>query len=194
MSLIHKKGQQGVSLIEVMVAVFVLAVGILGIIGLQLLAKQNSYDAIQRTTASWLATTIIERMRANPSALDSYAGSLEPITMQVPGLPDRCTAPCSPEQIAEYDLAYWQNMLVGAAQMDSDNVTFGGLIAPSACITVEPVTGDDGFDVTVAIAWRGRSAIGDPLENDCGVISVDSPYGDSNEFRRVMWIDARILE
>lgn len=179
--------QAGLSLVEVMVALFVLAIGILGIAGLQLLAKQNNYDAYQRSTAAAMVGAMLERMRANPTALDNYLGRFEPVGNVA--LPNLCVAGgCTAEQLAANDQAHWLSLLIGSAEQDGADLT-GGLIAPSACITRNPANANE---YRVAIAWRGRSALTDAPDDDCGAAIATNPYGANNEFRRVMWIEAHI--
>jgi type IV pilus assembly protein PilV len=61
----HRKSQGGATLVEVLVAVLVLSIGLLGIAGLQLSALQNNRNAHVRSQASMLAYYIADRMRAN---------------------------------------------------------------------------------------------------------------------------------
>ena len=58
---------RGATLIEVLIAVLVLAVGILGLMGLQINGKRTTYEALQRSAAVNLAQDMINRMRANPN-------------------------------------------------------------------------------------------------------------------------------
>ena len=60
--------QAGVSLLEVLIAVLVLSVGLLGIAGLQTANLRNTQSAHQRTVAVLLAASMAERIRANPVA------------------------------------------------------------------------------------------------------------------------------
>lgn len=69
--------QRGVSLLEVMIAVLVLAVGILGAASLQLNAIRYSASAGHSTQASLIASDLLDRMRANSVALENYAISVE---------------------------------------------------------------------------------------------------------------------
>lgn len=57
--------QKGTSLIEVLVAVVVLAVGLLGVAGMQASALRNNQSAYERTAATFLASSISERMASN---------------------------------------------------------------------------------------------------------------------------------
>lgn len=110
---VHRNGYAGFSLIEVLVALLVLSIGLLGLAALQATGFKYNSDAYYRTQASILAYDIIDRMRANPKGagdgdyeidetnvaakLDSFASAT------------KCDVnPCStPSAIALYDLGRW---------------------------------------------------------------------------------------
>jgi type IV pilus assembly protein PilV len=56
---------QGFTLLEVLVAMVVLSIGLLGLAGLMASSLKNSHSAYQRTQATWLAYDALDRMRAN---------------------------------------------------------------------------------------------------------------------------------
>lgn len=60
--------QAGISLIEVLIALLIFAVGLLGFAALQLSALQSSGDSNQRTQATWVVQDLAERIRANQEA------------------------------------------------------------------------------------------------------------------------------
>jgi len=57
--------EQGMSLIEVMVAVLVMAIGLLGIAAMQTVALRNSQGSLERSQAVISAYAALEAMRAN---------------------------------------------------------------------------------------------------------------------------------
>ncbi len=71
MPLMHR--ESGVSLIEVMVALFVLAFGMLGIAGMQTMAMKANQSAFERNAAVISTSSIADRMRSNHDA--ARAGS-----------------------------------------------------------------------------------------------------------------------
>lgn len=79
--------QQGVSLLEVLIAVLVLAIGVLGAAALQLNAMRFNASAAHTTQASFIAYDMLDRMRANAANLASYATTVEscPATSLAPG-------------------------------------------------------------------------------------------------------------
>lgn len=66
--------QRGATLIEVLVAIVILSVGLLGLAGLQTISVQSNYSAYYRSQASILAADITDRMRANrkPALAGAY--------------------------------------------------------------------------------------------------------------------------
>ena len=62
---IHSRGQRGASLIEVLIAVLVLAVGLLGVAAMQARALKNSQSSFERTQATILSYSLIDAMRAD---------------------------------------------------------------------------------------------------------------------------------
>ena len=66
--------QNGASLVEVLVAVFVVSIGLLGVARMEIFSTQSNYAAIQRTSAANIAHDFMEKMRANPAELAAYAG------------------------------------------------------------------------------------------------------------------------
>jgi type IV pilus assembly protein PilV len=71
-----RRGQHGFSLIEVLVALVVTTMGLMGLASLQLLALKTQHNAFMRGQATQLNHDIIERMRSNTAAALSGAYDL----------------------------------------------------------------------------------------------------------------------
>jgi type IV pilus assembly protein PilV len=155
--------QAGVGLVEVLVALLVFSVGMLGLLALQLGAKRATYEATQRSIATALARDILERMRTNPGQLPAYVRThLGDAASPVPAPGADCTATlCSPSQLAAHDLREWEQLLVGSTERSTVGLA-GGLVSPRACIS------HDAGHVTVAIAWLGLAASRNPAGSACG--------------------------
>jgi type IV pilus assembly protein PilV len=70
------KRERGASLIEVLVAVLILAIGLMGIAGLQTRALKNGQSAFERSQAVTLSYLVLDAMRANVSAAETGAYNL----------------------------------------------------------------------------------------------------------------------
>jgi type IV pilus assembly protein PilV len=179
------KGQRGFSILEVVVTLLVVSIGLFGVARLQALSKSANYEAMQRTSAALLAHDFLERVRANPTALDSYvpAANLGQSSLGAAPALDcaNATAPCTPAQLAARDLWAWEQLLDGAQEIRGGAST-GGVALPATCFT-GPAGGGAGM-YTLAIAWRGVTALTNPTINDCGAASGD--YGANNASRRIL--------
>lgn len=91
----HKAGhtgnrQQGFTLLEVLIALLVLSIGLLGLAALQTTGLRSNEMASMRTTATQLAYDISDRMRANPAGVDTneyvLAGGATPTGTSVAAL------------------------------------------------------------------------------------------------------------
>ncbi|GGD04977.1 type IV pilus modification protein PilV [Halopseudomonas salina] len=74
LGLVRSKRQRGVSLLEVMIAVFVTAIGVLGAAAMQLNALKYTDSSRLSSQASFIVYDVIDRIRANadPVQLDQY--------------------------------------------------------------------------------------------------------------------------
>lgn len=103
----------GFTLIEVLITVFVLAVGLLALAALQTRSLRDTAAAQMRSTATLLAYDIADRMRANATGLSGYVRTdTGAITLTVPG--KLCTAAsdipanvCTATELASADLYQW---------------------------------------------------------------------------------------
>ena len=93
---LHINGQRGFTLLEVLIALLILSIGLLGLAALQTTSLRSNEMASMRTAATHLAYDITDRMRANPTGVanDEYQ-----LTAGTP--------PTTPASVAENDLVEW---------------------------------------------------------------------------------------
>lgn len=94
----------GFSMIEVLVTLLILAIGIMGLIGMQVLSAKNVNNSQMRTVANNFAYDIVDRMRANPAGVS--AGNYNAITGSETST-TTCTSTCTVAQIATLDAVQW---------------------------------------------------------------------------------------
>ncbi len=134
------KSARGLTLIEILVAVLVVSVGLLGLAGLQAGALQQNHAAYTRTQVSNLAADITDRMRANSDQAKAGAYDL--------ALED--SAPTG-SSVAANDLRAWRNLIADVLPRGTGSVDVGA---------------DD--EVTVSICWLDMRDSEQPtIENDC---------------------------
>ena len=123
----------GFTLVEVLVALVVMSVGMLGIAALYLEGLRAGRTALYRTTAVTLASDMADRIRANRSAGPAYAGT-------GPGADEACVNgpdDCSAAQLAADDWFSWNNQL--GAQLPEGaaaGITVAGAAPATYTITV----------------------------------------------------------
>lgn len=96
---------RGMALMEVMVAGFLLAVGLMALLQIQLTALRQVQEAGIRQQASWLADDLVERIRVSPEEF-ARAGLLSPQAVTV----SHCSlsATCDAEQFYLQASTSWQ--------------------------------------------------------------------------------------
>jgi len=136
-----RRQQQGVMLIEALIAILIFTIGILGIIGLQAAAVQQSTDAKNRAEAAYLADQLIGRM---------WSGDRTVANLKAQYDQDTCGNGC-PGTVA------WFNSVQG---------TLPGVVVGTD--TNPQVTVDAAGIVTIRVFWRapGDGAASDPHHYD----------------------------
>jgi type IV pilus assembly protein PilV len=98
--------QSGFALLEVVIAMFVLAIGILGAGALQTVGMQTTQGAYYRSQAMFIAADAVNRMRANRASASSYAG----VDTQTSSGSTTCmsaAAGCSASALVAADIQQW---------------------------------------------------------------------------------------
>ncbi|WP_374531916.1 type IV pilus modification protein PilV [Acinetobacter sp.] len=103
--LMKNKYQAGVGLMEILVALLVLAVGILGFIALQYRAVDSTSEAINRVQAMNIARDMAERIRANRDGLSTYESEISTASNQSNFTTDCMAATCTAANLADFDVA-----------------------------------------------------------------------------------------
>lgn len=108
----HSGFSRGFSMIELLVAVLVMGIGVLGITGLQMVSLQNNREALVRSEAISLAYDMMDRVRANPMGAPvgaAYNGV--DLTDAPAGAVDCVNAACTAAEMVTFDIAVWKCQL-----------------------------------------------------------------------------------
>ncbi len=122
---------RGFTLIEVLIALIIMSVGMLGIAGLYVHSMQAGRTSLFRHHAVTLAGDIADRIRANPRAGAAYG---------LGGADNGCVdggINCTPAQMAAHDIFLWDQQAAAILPNGAVNIVFdNAVIPPTYQITV----------------------------------------------------------
>lgn len=146
----YREAQLGVGLIEVLVTLLILAVGLLGVVGLQARLQQSEMETYQRSQALILLNDMANRLAANRNQAASYVtGTSSP-------LGGGMTCPTTTSSQLERDRAEWCAALQGAGET-SGTARVGAMLGGRGCVES---LGSGQYLITVA--WQGVGALSAP--------------------------------
>ena len=146
--------QSGFTLLEIMVAIVVLSLGLLGLAGLQAASLRNNQTAYYRGIATQQAYDIADRLRANLAGV--RAGNYSNLAQGLPGGNPNCfTGACSAANMAISDHRQWNT--ANAALLPNGNGTVVWVDGPAAA-GCTAATGNWVFNITVS--WTERTEAG----------------------------------
>ena len=168
-----RAGENGFSMMEVLVTIAILVFGLLGMVGLQLRATAMELESYQRAQALILLQDMVDRLSVNKANAASYVAS----NVGAAGTEQACGSLSG----AARDLCEWNNVLVGAAEK-SGTRKIGAMIGARGCITSPAAN-----VYLVTVAWQGLSATAVPVGSTCG----QNAYGDDRQ-RRTATVVVRV--
>ncbi len=139
-STITPNRQRGISLIESLIAIVVTALGILGVLGVQMRTLSDTSTTVRRAQAIRLIEDLGERMKVNPNALASINAYVTKFADAPPTAFGTCPTACTQADMVAYDLATWKKSV-------SDTLPLG-----KAAIFIPPA--GQSSQLGVLIAWR----------------------------------------
>jgi type IV pilus assembly protein PilV len=155
---------RGFSLLEVLVAVVILAIGLIGIAALQITTGVYNASGLHRSQAAELSREIVERMRVNLD--EARAGNYDFSTL--PSYTTNCegiSANCSAAELREHDLRIWAGR-VNAMLPSGD-----------AAISTTPDATDPALnpvEITVTLSWD--ESRGERVDDSNNVIMTQQQF------------------
>lgn len=170
--------QAGFSLLAVLIAVVLLAFGLIPLVALLNKLQIAQFEGYQRAQAVVLLQDMVERININRSHATSYITS-------TPLGTGNTIQTCSSTPGAAMDLCEWNNALLGAAEILSASGV-GAMLGARGCITlVQAANTSSGAcipgEYRVSIAWQGMQP-GSAPSDTCG----QGQYGDNDGLRRLI--------
>ena len=130
----------GFSLVEVLIALIIMSVGMLGIAGLYVHSMQAGRTSLFRHHAVTLAGDVADRIRANPLGGAAYAGA---------GANNNCVAGginCSAAEMAANDVALWLEQAGATLPEGTVEVVYDNALVPST-YEVTVTWSEAGYDI-----------------------------------------------
>jgi type IV pilus assembly protein PilV len=150
---IQSNRRNGFSLVEVLVALLVMSIGLLGVGKLVLFSSRANDSAYMRSQATALGYSILDSMRANRQTALNQGYDLAVLSAAAnPGVPCDNTGACSANVLAVYDLWTWRNRLLVALGPSGK----GGVQTVSV---PNPTTGTINVTATVTVQWDDTVAL-----------------------------------
>lgn len=151
-----KRHTGGFSLLEVLVALFVLSIGLLGLAGLQTFSLKFNHQSYESTQATLLLQDMANRITANPQGAQAgaYVIDARPAA-SVPGY-GTCPTTCSPTQLANYDIFQWKSILENGGVIASGTGSIAAVPGPTGALTFLITVGwmENGSPMTQTLTVR----------------------------------------
>jgi type IV pilus assembly protein PilV len=149
--------RDGVTLVEVLVTILILAFGLTGLVGLQAKVQAAHSESYQRAQAILLVQDMANRISANRASAATY------VTAGPLGTGDNQPASCAGLVGVPKDQCQWSHAIRGAAERQG-TALIGAMVAGRGC--VEQI-GSDPAVYRVTIVWQGLTELTQPA-SACG--------------------------
>lgn len=158
----YARRQAGTSMIEVLVTIMILAIGLLGVAGLQTRLQMSEMEGYQRAQAMILVDDMSHRINANRNNAISY------VTSTPLGTGAAC-ATSADTNLKDMDKREWCLALQGAAEKSGAS-SVGTMIGGRGCVEALSDT-----EYMVTVAWQGLGPLTAPPDGvACGKNQYDT--------------------
>lgn len=157
-NIMRRPENKGFTLLEVLIALLVLSIGLIGLAGMLVISVKTNHSAYLRTQASFLAQSMADRMRANVLGVwnGQYKGTYGSSTV---GSATTCldTALCGYAKVATRDGLIWSNQLASFLPNPTATIT---CTAPTNPPSADKIVARPPYPTTcdITISW-GESTL-----------------------------------
>jgi type IV pilus assembly protein PilV len=184
----YRNRHSGFGLIEVLVALVITLVSVLGAVALSVKTTQQEAESYQRVQALALLAEMVDRMSANRQAALCYSNGANGLTLGATGTTNAhvCTTTIASSSTVQQqaravgDLTEWDNHLQGALEKTGSSTVqanVGAVIGARGCVVLIDPTNNI---YRVTVAWQGLGPTTAP-NGPCG----QGQYGAENLRRTV---------
>lgn len=115
----HINNSTGFTLLEVMIAMVIFSIGLLGLAGIQAVALKNNNSAYTRTVTMQLAYNMADVLRASTNNEGNIISAFDTVTTAIPGTaPTSCVqkdgggAPdCTETDLSSFEIYHWKKRI-----------------------------------------------------------------------------------
>ncbi|MBS0289912.1 MAG: type IV pilus modification protein PilV [Proteobacteria bacterium] len=150
--MIHPFNLRGFTLLEVLIALVIFSIGLLGLAGLQVLSLRSAGDSILRTVAIIQANDMVDRLRANVAATSlgkdspynnpSKSFTANPSCLGLNGTGGSINTQCTPAQMAGEDFFEWYAIIKGASATGWSPVIVADLPSGDGVVCIDSTPND----------------------------------------------------
>jgi len=160
------RAARGVSMIEVLVAVVIFSLGLLGLALMQLKGAAFTKDSGARSAAVLLARSLADRMQANPKGVSEgdyvWSSSTKPTYTD-------CSSNCTPAQVAANDINAWMTQMAAAMPASASTAAMGQIVEN------KDSSGNPDGTYTITVQWSGLGV----LDSNTSTSNSNSSESDS---------------
>lgn len=168
--------ERGVTMLEVLITIFIVSFGMLGLAGLQARMLLAQVEAYQRAQAITILKNMSTRLHAAHPTTSAARDAYITATPRGTGVGlQNCTGLVG----AALDLCEWNNTLVGASET-SGGASVGAMIGARGCI--ESASAAPPYVFKVSVVWQGMSDTATPASTTCG----SGEYGSASKRRALI--------
>ena len=158
--------QRGTGLVEVLVSIIIVAIGLLGLAGLQNRMQASEMESYQRSQALVLLDDMASRIATNRAQAASYVTT----AADAVGAGMTCPPLVATPTRQQIDSAAWCTALQGAAERVG-GVSAGAMVGGRGCVESLPNN-----EYLITVAWQGLTPLSAP---PAGVACGQSLYNDA---------------